>query len=477
MAITARRTRSGRVYWVSFYFEGKQLWERSGTERREAEQLERKRKREVADGTYAPGRKPTMKVGAWLAQWMAARTNRNADDDRKLVTRFLLTREWLCELACEDVRPQHTARLVDELKATPNEKTRKPISEKYVSNLYGLWRTSMQDARIAELVPVDPCVLKRGTLRRKARRGVRSAYELAEIGRMLDKPGSEPTTFAALAFLTGGREGEIVGRRWSDWDRGALPLGALAITTQYDDRPLKTEKGEGEHARVVPVHPVLAALLDRWWSHGFEFVHCRKPTPSDFILPRTSDGKPHTRSSAYKRWRRYCAELGVGNRSLHSTRHTFITQCRRAGAREEVVERITHNAVGTIVDQYTHWDWGPLCDAVLCLRLPIDPNLDSIPLPSSKTVEALGIEVRAPHLDTRNTEALDGKLIRSGAPPLLPGIPQDAARPCARQETPTPADTDPGRSSELAPNAAFRRATPSERAFRAAAWMQLRGAA
>jgi hypothetical protein len=56
--------------------------------------------------------------------------------------------------------------------------------------------------------------------------------------------------------------------------------------------------------------------------------------------------------------------------TLHATRHTFITLARRGGARAEVVEQISHNARGTIVDHYTHWDWEPLCEAVLALQLP-----------------------------------------------------------------------------------------------------------
>ncbi len=142
---------------------------------------------------------------------------------------------------------------------------------------------------------------------------------------------------------------------------------------------------------------------------GFEFHYCRKPTADDFIVPRTKDGRPHTRSSAYKLWLRACALAGVENRSLHSTRHTFITLARRGGARAEVVERVTHNAAGSIVDHYTHWDWAPLCEAVQALGMalgapaPAAPaplqnlatNLAKTPFPSRKTVEALGIEPRS----------------------------------------------------------------------------------
>jgi hypothetical protein len=42
---------------------------------------------------------------------------------------------------------------------------------------------------------------------------------------------------------------------------------------------------------------------------------------------------------------------------------------RRGGARKDVLERITHNASGDIIDRYTTFDWLPLCEAVSCLKI------------------------------------------------------------------------------------------------------------
>lgn len=60
---------------------------------------------------------------------------------------------------------------------------------------------------------------------------------------------------------------------------------------------------------------------------------------------------------------------GITGRRTHDTRHTFISLTRRDGARKEILERVTHNAAGDIVDSYTTFDWEPLCEAVACLRL------------------------------------------------------------------------------------------------------------
>src|SRR5689334_1568428 len=93
--------------------------------------------------------------------------------------------------------------------------------------------------------------------------------------------------FLWLAFYTGMREGEICGRRWRDWVRDSLPLGALLCTSQYDDRPLKGDDADSgdTRPRVIPVHRELAAVLDDWWNSGWEVVYGRTPTEDDFIYP------------------------------------------------------------------------------------------------------------------------------------------------------------------------------------------------
>lgn len=446
MAVTARTLASGRkVYWVSFYdASGKQQWERVGFEKRAAEALDRARKKEVKDGTYTKGLRPTMPFGEFLVDWLGKRTNRNAKEDRSQATRFLLSRKWLCDLPCEEFRPRHSLQLVEELKATVSEETGAVLSSKYVSNLYGIYATACRDARIAELMPFDPCILPRGKLRRRSKRNARTNYETEDVVLMLSCPDDEARVFALLALLTGMREGEVCGRRWRDWDKHSMPLGCLAIESQYDDQPLKGDKDEkGEAARKAPVHPVLDRVLTWWWESGFEFVYARKPTRDDFIVPRRFKGDVclnHTRSSAYKLWRKACDAAGVKNRSLHSTRHTFLTLTQRGGAPQKVIEQVTHNAAGTTVDQYTHIAWTPLCEAVQCLRLPLESVLDSTPeVAVFEAVHGGGAGNRSEGRSRQKPALLGSSATSEGAsePPQTHTIPSDAASHCATQEIPT----------------------------------------
>ena len=50
----------------------------------------------------------------------------------------------------------------------------------------------------------------------------------------------------------------------------------------------------------------------------------------------------------------------------------MISAARSSGARRDVLEQITHNARGAIIDVYTAWEWPALCEAVSCLR--VDPE-------------------------------------------------------------------------------------------------------
>jgi len=201
----------------------------------------------------------------------------------------------------------------------------------------------------------------------------------------------------------------------------------MTVLDQYDQKVLKTER-----PRKVPVHPKLAEALQAWAAEGFELYTGHRPQPDDFIVPNVSSRaqvRHHTRSSFYKAFVRHAEAAGVRPRSLHSTRHTFISLCRRGGAPKDVLERITHNSKGDIVDQYTHFDWDPLCSAVLSMKLDVHPDVHP----------AIG--------SGGNSSALTGGAVRwfaaktptdaEGAPDSIPGasttIPGDISQ--TRQET------------------------------------------
>jgi len=177
---------------------------------------------------------------------------------------------------------------------------------------------------------------------------------------------------ASLQFFAGMRIGETCGRRWRDWSPAAKPLGSLRVHTQYHDQPLKTAKSGDSKERMVPVHPELEKVLWCWQGEGFEAVYGRPPGPDDFIVPDRRNMAARTQSQATKAHKRDAELIGVPNKGSHALRRFMISAARSSGARSDVLEQITHNARGAIIDVYTAWEWPALCEAVSCLR--VDPE-------------------------------------------------------------------------------------------------------
>lgn len=371
MAVIARKRAEGRVtYYVCVRWRGKKHWENAGTDKREAVRLNARRKAEIKSGTFHPKLGAETTVRTYAEAWIERRKNRNADNDASVLRRLVMERDFGA-LKMDDVRPRHVAQLLADLRAVKSDATGGRLSEKYIANVIGLLSTMFRTAKLEEVVLSNPCELPRGAIKRRSSASkARAPYALDAIVTVLgcEEVPLVARVFAALAFYTGMREGEICGRRWRDWDRGSEPLGCLTVATQYDDQPLKTDEDGDERPRRIPVHPDLDELLDWWWNEGFALQYAKPPTVDGFIVPRRG-GANHTRSSAYKMFRRALDSAGVANQTLHATRHSFITHCRRGGARKDVLEKVTHNAAGDIVDQYTHFDWAPLCEAVLCLNV------------------------------------------------------------------------------------------------------------
>lgn len=380
MAVVPRKRKSGKVvYYVTVHWHGKQLWEPAGSSKRQAEQLDRELKKDVAAGTYQPraGTK-ALTLWQWFESWMDTRRVRSAKDEERWIRLHVLPRHWLSKMAIDEVRPRHTDQLVRELQAEGK------LADKSIGNVLGVLSVMFKAAHRAEVVSQNPVSLDRKTLRR-APAQEREPYTPAEV-RVLTRHATinwPIRVLNALCLLGGLREGEACGRRWRDLYADSVPLWALHVRDQYDGAPLKTER-----PRMVPVHPELAEALEAWGREGFELYTGHKPRPEDFIVPnagKRSKVRHHTRSSYYKAFVRSCALVGIQARTLHATRHTFITLARRGGAPKDVLEKVTHNARGDIVDRYTHYAWEPLCEAVLKLDLDAHQGPQLPPGSSGKT--------------------------------------------------------------------------------------------
>lgn len=363
MAIVQRKLKKGgSSYWVVVTWAGKDLWRRTGRNKAEALRKEALWKRQIAEGTFSPDDEvpAAPRVREYMKPWLRRRANRTAEKDDSMMRLHVLPYP-IAEMHLAEVKPRHVRELVAELR-------RKGLSDKSISNVLGTLRVMFGDAKRDEYTDTQPVDLPKRTLDRRRKKDP-EIYQPAECRVLMTNQNIDARIrmLWTLLFCTGMREGEAVGRRWGDFQM-ADDLHALHVRDQYDREPLKTD-----NARVVPVHPLLADAMVAW-RDVWPMLTGRQPRPDDFLVPGIA--KPMmTRSSAYKWLRASCEAIRVPWRSLHSTRHTFITLARRGGADKAALETITHNARGGIVDGYTRSDWGPLCDVVRAVSFDSDQAL------------------------------------------------------------------------------------------------------
>jgi integrase len=357
MAVVPRKTKGGIVYYV----DTRGHRERVGGDKREAQRLDARRKKELKDGTFQPLVTGAVTVGKYLRQWLAGRKNRSAETERSLLETHALSCSWLCAMRMDDVRPLHAKRFFLELQAKVSLRTGKQLKPKYIANVHGALKAAFNAAILDEVIPRDVWRLPPGLLSKKS--APRVPYSREDAAKLLAANDGIRRVWLALALYTGMRCGEIAGRRWRDL-LSAEPLNCMLISSQYLDEPLKTDR-----PRKAPVHLTLGEILAHWRVRGFSELFLRAPSVDDFIVPSQHDvTRPLDRFAARKAMEACCTKAGVVHRGVHATRHTFISEVQRGGADQRVVERITHNASGGMIDHYTHRHWDELCAAMMCLR-------------------------------------------------------------------------------------------------------------
>ncbi len=352
-------------YRIWYLVQGARHWEVTGTDLRAAVALRNRRIREIAEGSFEPDAKGRPTVASYARKWIDRRKVegeiRTVDREDQILRDHVLP--VLGEKRLEDLRKADVRDWISGLRGAGK------LAAKSIRNIHGVLATMLQDAVDEELITTNPAHRPKNlpaVSKRKRQPPPRGNAEVLMTDAQIDE---ERRVLYSLLFLTGMRLGEACGRRWRDIDPARKPLHLLSVSSQYDDQPLKTAKGDDDAARQVPVHPELARILADWKLRGFAAAFGRLPRPEDFIVPDDRTMGPRTKNQALKGLYRDCDRVSIPRTGTHAGRRWFVSSARSYGAAKDVVNRITHNPRGEMIDEYTYYDWEALCEAVMCLRV------------------------------------------------------------------------------------------------------------
>lgn len=240
-------------------------------------------------------------------------------------------------------------------------------SEKTISNIISLLKQIMDMATVDNIIPINPCRYfaraKRNMMKEK------SIISKEDIEKMIDyASGSlmEGGIGIILGIRLGLRRGEVLALRWQDL---ILDEKDPSIFIRHSLRRTKSINIEGRKSyyelsntktkksiRKISLNKDLKDLIIKYKELYIEkcldikdnyfIIPSRYDKPSKFMLPSKYDYY----------FKRLKSQIGLSSDvTLHTLRHTFITEQINKGTPVNIVQAIVgHASVATTIDVYTH---------------------------------------------------------------------------------------------------------------------------
>jgi len=161
----------------------------------------------------------------------------------------------------------------------------------------------------------------------------------------------------ALAFVTGGRRGELAAIRWSDIDLSAPSLRISRSITDVDGR-LMVKGTKTDRSRTIALDTRAAGLIDRHfnWQRRLSEAAQSPLVDDPFLLSDNADGgRPVAPDRITERFSRIRGQVGMKAVRFHDLRHSSITHLIGSGIDISTVSaRAGHASTKMTLDRYSH---------------------------------------------------------------------------------------------------------------------------
>ena len=249
------------------------------------------------------------------------------------ISRARRLKDYFGQIKASQVTPLMVENFRIKVAKTVSEKTGRPYSGTTVNRMIALAR------RIYNL-GMDAGILQKNPYSRRAK------FKEHPLGKFIPDEKFQaiakelPEDIRPLvitAYLTGMRRGEIVGLEWSrvDLDSGTIDLSAEDTKT---DEPRIIYLGSLPELRRV----FIEAKLKRKLKQKLVFLR--------------ADGREVQGWTVSRLFKKACQKAGVGSYRLHDCRHTFTTNCVKAGVSKATIMKLTGHKTLSMFLRYSHLD-------------------------------------------------------------------------------------------------------------------------
>lgn len=236
------------------------------------------------------------------------------------------------------------------------------LSAKTIKNIHGVLHKALEQAIDCEIIRRN--VSARTNLPKVVKPEIKVLDDDAMVRFMDAVRGSKFGGFYMVDLLTGMRQSELMGLKWSDID---FKAETITIRRQLQHRKKSTEGKmfyfttlkNGKERKIAPMPDVFvelkrikAAQNQNRLMAGVDWVE--DEITQDLVF-RDPIGAHYRHSTVYKEYKRIVTEIGVPEERLHDLRHTYAVSALRAGDDIKTVqETLGHHSAAFTLDKYAH---------------------------------------------------------------------------------------------------------------------------
>lgn len=334
----------GRIWYISYYANGRRCKEAYGENKKAAEMALHKRKAEIAEGRFLDVRKKEkIKFEDLAKEFIELHSKLNKRPRVARRDQFLINRlgasfngKYLYEITPQDIERYKAERIKDVAPATVN---RELACLKCMYNKAITWGKA------------DDNPVRKVKLFRENNQRLRY-LEKEEIKKLLDNAAPHLRPILIVALFTGMRKSEILGLQWKDinFEQGIIYL-------------LQTKNGERREVLMSDI--VKRALIAVPKHPDGPYIFCNE------------NGKPYTKVT--KSFDTTLKKCGIINFRFHDLRHTFASQLVMSGVDIKTVQELMGHKSIEMTLRYSHLSPDHKKRAVGILERNLVPNWSQSP--------------------------------------------------------------------------------------------------
>ena len=340
------RNPSGSIVWIARYTGrdgkyhiAKPMWNRGkGTFARKADA------QRAIDEAYGLSDRPDT-LGAYFATWTerhprSERTNATNEHRIGRLTDVEVEGIPLKEWPLRELRRRHGLVLVDHMLATEGRATTGAVG--ILRSLSAMAEDAITD-EVCDLNPFKGIRIRANDPRAEKKRRPIRVFTFEEMHRFAKAAGRYEALVRTFAD-TGLRLGEVLPLRAEDFDGTTLQVRRTAHEGTILEGT-KTDHGEEDAGRVVPIPATLAWMLEA--QINLNGADCE-------LIFTTPRGRMWRERTFYRDvWRPTQQASGLDIRP-HECRHSYVTHLRAADVKDADLARIAGHRVETMLSRYTH---------------------------------------------------------------------------------------------------------------------------